>query len=806
MRFTHVRTFGLVLALLILTSPAFAVIKVLLPLRQPIEQEQFIFVAKVEALDPDKPSVVLVPEEDLKGKAPFKKLPVLLKGDSEADKDKQTPQLLKRLAPDLRVVLFVSLRETRYTCFAFTNGTWFQLRGEKDGEAVRWGFLHLEPYLRRTYKGTTDELKGVVADVLAGKAKPPAPDADAEPGLGPEANPAKKPKEKGAALPPGNVGGPVFAVIPTVLIGGPLAVLAMLFPTLFGGVMLFFRRWMVAFSVLATTSTLFFLYDFFRADIKDFWWGKPAALWVAMTVLAAVGALWSWRRSLATAATAPTAPTRAEHILLIVMSLSGLAVVAFLVWGGVPLLNDTFKFVLCLWAGVWVAHVYALLTASSRTVRPTVPAEGVLLTVTVIVTAALGLGTMAPAASAAVRSDSPEEATTGVAKLVVSEPELAWQPFSPRDRAWFDSSPVIDGDRIYIGAAMPSGFSSSGKLFCIDRNTGKEVWSFDDGINVKQMYCTPTVANGKVYFGEGYHQDQSCKLYCLKADTGEKVWEFATTSHTESSPAVVGGRVYFGAGDDGVYCLDSETGEKKWQYPKVHVDSSPAVVGGRVYAGSGIGDRYTETVVLCLDAESGKEVWKTPVDLPAWGSTAVSNGQVFVGLGNGNFFESDRQKPSGAVLCLEARTGQRLWRFDAGDSVLDRPALGRQHVWFGSRDGHCYCVDRDDGKLAWKYNLGSPSVTAVAAAPSGVGGGVTSVYALGSTGKLACLRPDSDKPYYVLDISGGQPMELFSSPCVTVSRKGGVDRRRICFGATLQRQTTAEGRLYCFEDRLSEEE
>ncbi len=39
---------------------------------------------------------------------------------------------------------------------------------------------------------------------------------------------------------------------------------------------------------------------------------------------------------------------------------------------------------------------------------------------------------------------------------------------------------------------------------------------------------------------------------------------------------------------------------------------------------------------------------------------------------------------------------------------------------------------------------------------------------------------------------------------MSVTRKGGVDRRRIHFGATLQRQTNAEARLYCFEDRLSE--
>ena len=53
-----------------------------------------------------------------------------------------------------------------------------------------------------------------------------------------------------------------------------------------------------------------------------------------------------------------------------------------------------------------------------------------------------------------------------------------------------------------------------------------------------------------------------CKLYCIHAAKGEKLWEFATKGHTESSPRVIDGRVYFGAGDDGLYCVDAITGEE----------------------------------------------------------------------------------------------------------------------------------------------------------------------------------------------------------------------------------------------------
>src|SRR5262249_27621974 len=127
-------------------------------------------------------------EEDVKGKAAFRRLAVNLKGDADAAKNKQTPQLLKRLAPKLPLVVFAAEqnKDKGYLALCYTNGTWFQMRGDKDGDAGRWSFNHLEPYLRRTFKGTTEEMKQTVADALSGKKQPPAPNDKEKPGLGPE--------------------------------------------------------------------------------------------------------------------------------------------------------------------------------------------------------------------------------------------------------------------------------------------------------------------------------------------------------------------------------------------------------------------------------------------------------------------------------------------------------------------------------------------------------------------------------------------------------------------------------------------
>lgn len=163
--------------------PAHAVIQVLMPLRSVLDDSEWIVMAKVERMDPEKPAAVLTVTESLKGRSPFTRLPVNLTGD----KEQHTPRLLKRIAPDVPIALFIRKEaDGKYMALGFTNGTWLQLLGQTEGEQTRWAFTHCEIYLRRTYKGTTDELRSLVADVLAGKRKPPPPSPKERAGFGPE--------------------------------------------------------------------------------------------------------------------------------------------------------------------------------------------------------------------------------------------------------------------------------------------------------------------------------------------------------------------------------------------------------------------------------------------------------------------------------------------------------------------------------------------------------------------------------------------------------------------------------------------
>jgi hypothetical protein len=163
-----------------------------LSLKNAVEVCDVILVTKVTCLDRKK--VVLGVDEDLKGKAPFRELRIdMTKGNRLAEKGGHRELVLKRLARGLPLVLFCNRRvaekpEAHTVVFAYTNGTWFQLLGRGPRpEAGGWVFVQAEPAARRTFKGTTAELRQVVVDAVAGKRPPPAPDPKEPPGLGPEA-------------------------------------------------------------------------------------------------------------------------------------------------------------------------------------------------------------------------------------------------------------------------------------------------------------------------------------------------------------------------------------------------------------------------------------------------------------------------------------------------------------------------------------------------------------------------------------------------------------------------------------------
>ena len=343
----------------------------------------------------------------------------------------------------------------------------------------------------------------------------------------------------------------------------------------------------------------------------------------------------------------------------------------------------------------------------------------------------------------------------------------------------FSASPAIVGSQVYIAAAQGSLFSSGGAVYCLDANSGVDLWQYNTSV---QIFSSPTVVGGRVYVGEGFHQDADCHLHCLDASSGRMVWTFKTTSHVESTPFVSQGKVYFGAGNDGVYCLDALEGQEIWHYPSVHVDMSPVVWKGKVYFGTG----YGEYRIYAVDANSGAEIWSKRVDYPAWGSPSADGDTVFFGLGNGNFIESARV-PKGRVSAHNAETGEQIWEYEVEDSVLTAVAYRNGFVYFGSRDGAVYALNAIDGTLVWKADIGHAVVSSPAVTESAVYVGADNgiIYKINISSGRVVWQFGTDK------ITGGAP--IYSSPAISNGKLYiGLRDYLLCLGAEETMDETLE--------------
>ena len=56
-----------------------------------------------------------------------------------------------------------------------------------------------------------------------------------------------------------------------------------------------------------------------------------------------------------------------------------------------------------------------------------------------------------------------------------------------------------------------------------------------------------------------------------------------------------------------------------------------------------------------------------------------------------------------SIHALDADTGEKLWTFTTGGKSDTSPTWYKGRLLFGSNDGYVYCVNAEDGKLAWRF-------------------------------------------------------------------------------------------------------
>jgi outer membrane protein assembly factor BamB len=162
------------------------------------------------------------------------------------------------------------------------------------------------------------------------------------------------------------------------------------------------------------------------------------------------------------------------------------------------------------------------------------------------------------------------------------------------------SVPAISNGFIYVGLANAQAAQggNGGELHKIEIATGKTVATFEwnlgsdtrDVHSFTGMGCTPAVIGGRVYFGAF-----NGKMYCLDANTLKQLWvtDLRNADLPQNQPVTNTAGVAAGAPAAVI-----------WSSPVVSAD------GANVYVGCGEGENPDlNSFVFCLDTATGKAKW-----------------------------------------------------------------------------------------------------------------------------------------------------------------------------------------------------
>ncbi|MCA9050102.1 MAG: PQQ-like beta-propeller repeat protein [Planctomycetaceae bacterium] len=307
-------------------------------------------------------------------------------------------------------------------------------------------------------------------------------------------------------------------------------------------------------------------------------------------------------------------------------------------------------------------------------------------------------------------------------------------------------------------------------------------WSEEENIRWKAAvpgvgWSSPVVQGDRIFLttavsdGEGLKAAQSLRVLCLDAADGKTVWDrevfqqsggsdveiHQKNSHASPTPILSKDRLYVHYGSHGTACLQTSDGEIVWQnsdltYAPQHGNGgSPALVDGVLIICC---DGKDERFVTGLDAESGKSLWRTERELsPSRGFSFCTPTLLEAG--------GRRQAVcpgSGAVWSYDPRTGEQLWRvaYGEGYSVVPRPVIGNGLVYVcsGFGDAQLFAIDPagtgdvTESHVRWKVKKGVPKSPSVLLAGE-------DLYMVDDNGVATCLSALTGDVHWQERLGGG---------------------------------------------------
>jgi outer membrane protein assembly factor BamB len=240
----------------------------------------------------------------------------------------------------------------------------------------------------------------------------------------------------------------------------------------------------------------------------------------------------------------------------------------------------------------------------------------------------------------------------------------------------------------FRGNMLRTGYYSSDAGFPSDSAT----W-------ICRLHCpvvsSPSIVNGIVYIGGR----DSC-IYAIEAATGKIVWRVKTNGWVDSSPLVVDGKVVVGSRDSLIYVLDAAQGSTIARFVAGVQVSSPAItLGKKIITGIGMpghGVGGYDFSDRALGKKSGKAgmTMNVPFKQLSYSSPAVYGQAIVIGANDGR------------VYCVNGEDGSIAWQVQTeGGVYLSTPVIDSSlTVYFapGENDESVYAIDLQTGKIKWR--------------------------------------------------------------------------------------------------------
>jgi len=299
------------------------------------------------------------------------------------------------------------------------------------------------------------------------------------------------------------------------------------------------------------------------------------------------------------------------------------------------------------------------------------------------------------------------------------------------------STPVIANGRLYIMGYQGEGANLQEGVSCFDANTGKLLWShryndfISDIIYLRYATSSPTIdpETGNVYM-----QGTQGMLAALDAN-GKLLWQHSlmeeigrlTFPNGRTATPVIDGDLVItrgitanwgaqGPGGDRFYAFDKLTGELVWastpaDRPRDNSYSHPYLgwfQGKRVFF-SATGDGS----VVCVNARTGDPLWRVPLFRAGINATVlVHNNDKVIALfgtpydpGRMVAFKLPTTLSAGVEPAVLDLKDLELWSADISTSS-SHPILADDTVYIVAEKGDLCSVDANTGKINWKLKLG----------------------------------------------------------------------------------------------------